>query len=454
MEQYYQFRGLLETALAGSNIQGADPFGCYGRERALRDLLGLSPTDGRLIRPIDEPSIARMELDWNECVVQTLYLSPELRRQKTRIKQSELELVTAKNQILPEVNLSFLYRWVGVGDELGLGRTSDARFPNPGSTALGELTGGDFQELAARLDVTPPAFGARRELTRIRGAQWRLTQAKAFLQEQERLLISQLSGAFGKVAVHYQLMQTNAQRWQAAESEVETRLAEFKAGRSPVDVVLDSQRRRALAQIDYYRALGEYNKSINYVDYLKGTLLASSNITLSEGPWNKKAYWDALERARERSAGTPKKYGVTRPGVVRQGPVQDANSVFGSGVDGALPAGDVILEGPADPMGLNLETYRDAIDVNDTPLSEMGEPQQMFELDPPIEPIAPGAMEPDTGPLPLPNDRSDEAAEPLPSSSVIHIGKPPSGMVSPASYQSNAAIDQSPLPVARKPLPH
>ena len=84
---------------------------------------------------------------------------------------------------------------------------------------------------------------------------------------------------------------------------MEARLAEFKGGRSPVNVVLQSQQRRADAQISYYRALGEYNKSINYVDYLKGTMLANSNITLAEGPWNKKAYWDALERARERSAG-------------------------------------------------------------------------------------------------------------------------------------------------------
>ena len=150
-------------------------------------------------------------------------------------------------------------------------------------------------------------------------------------------MVSQLSDAVAKAATHYQLVQTNAMRWQAAEQEVEARLAEFKGGRSPVNVVLQSQQRRADAQITYYRALGEYNKSINYVDYLKGTMLANSNITLAEGPWNSKAYWDALERARERSAGKHRKYGVSRPSVVRQGPVLDANAaadVIGSGAIG------------------------------------------------------------------------------------------------------------------------
>ncbi len=117
--QYFQFRGVLEAALSGSNLPGDDRFGVYGRERALRELLGLAATDGLLIRPIQEPSIARVEFDWNESVAQMLYLSPELRRNKTRIKQSELELISAKNQILPDVNLSLLYRWVGVGDTLG-----------------------------------------------------------------------------------------------------------------------------------------------------------------------------------------------------------------------------------------------------------------------------------------------------------------------------------------------
>ncbi len=49
-------------------------------------------------------------------MAQCLYLSPELRRTKIRIKQLEQEQLLAKNQILPEVDLSLLYRWVGVGD--------------------------------------------------------------------------------------------------------------------------------------------------------------------------------------------------------------------------------------------------------------------------------------------------------------------------------------------------
>jgi len=391
-EQYYQFKGQLESALAGANLPGVDRLGVYGAERALRERMGLAPTDGRLIRPITEPTIARVEFDWDESVAQAIYLHPELRRSKTRIKQNELELITAKNQILPEVNLSLLYRWVGVGDELGLGRSSSGPgFPNPGSTALGELTGGDYQEAAVRLDIQPTAIGARRELARIRNAQLRLARERAFLQDQERAHVSSLSDAWAKVSSHYQLVQTNSQRWQASEQEVQARLAEYQGGRTPVNVVLQSQLRRAQAQIDYYRALAEYNKSINYVHYLRGTLLQHNNIEIAEGPWQSKAYWDALERARERSAGRKWQYGVSRPEVVRQGPIADPQTAAAGGRfvgdEGTpLPPGDSIMwqedatfNGPLglqDALGQPID--RHPIPVNDVPLSRLQSPAEIL----------------------------------------------------------------------------
>ena len=49
-EQYYAFRGRAEEAKRDLLIA----------ERQLRYLMGLSPTDGRVIRPSDEPTLARV----------------------------------------------------------------------------------------------------------------------------------------------------------------------------------------------------------------------------------------------------------------------------------------------------------------------------------------------------------------------------------------------------------
>ncbi|KAA1259146.1 Outer membrane efflux protein [Rubripirellula obstinata] len=449
--QYYTFRGQLERALAGSNL-GGDTRGVYGHERDLREMMGLSATDGRLIRPIEEPTLARLQFDWDEIVSQMLYLSPELRRIKTTVKQRELELISAKNQILPDVNLSLLYRWVGVGDTLGPPGGSDVPAPGIGSSALGELTGGDYQEGEIRLEITPNAIGSRRERARIRGSQLRLRQIEGFLQETERLLVSQLSDAYNKVEIHYQSVQTNAQAWQASEVEVEARLAEFKGGRSPVNVVLQSQQRRADAQINYYRALSEYNKSLNYVDYLKGTMLANSNITLREGTWNKKAYWDALERARERSAGKKKQYGVTRPGVVRRGPVADANSAANYISDTSLSAGqmmppsDIALPTPAmDPMGSGIQTFRGPVDIPaDMPLSEMGD--STMELQSPAPQMRDIESVPPTAPMQSPAIPSLDS---LPDS-MDDFGN--TGEVMPIIYENEPTVSGAPAPVRRRAI--
>ena len=450
-EQYYGFRARLSSALAGSNMPGDDRFGVYGYERVMRELMGLAATDGRLIRPIQEPSLARLEFDWNESVAQMLYLSPELRNAKTVIKQRELEQVSAKNQILPEVNLSLLYRWVGVGDTLGPPERRDNSFPSRGSSALSSLTSGDFQEGVVRLEITPPAIGARRELTRIRGTQLRLQQSRAYLQDAERLLVSQLSDAVAKSATHYQLVQTNAMRWQASEQEVEARLAEYKGGRSPVNVVLQSQQRRADAQISYYRALGEYNKSINYVDYLKGTMLANNNITLAEGPWNKKAYWDALERARERSAGKQHYGGFTRPGVVRRGPILDGQNALEAEGSGTLLEEQVESEGigtdPADQLDMEI-LPSGPVEIDDTPLSELGASQN--------EMLSPrrtrsGNAAAVTTTLPKPQTTQSDSA----NHSILKPSREVKSLqtIAPMSYETNAETELSPLPVPRKPLP-
>ncbi|MEM6689471.1 MAG: TolC family protein, partial [Planctomycetota bacterium] len=353
-QQYHTFETNLKAALAGSNLPGQERFGVYGLEAQLRDLMGLSPSDGRLIRPIEEPTQARVEFDWDEAMAQMLYLSPELRRAQINIKQRELETISAKNQVLPEVNLSLLYRWVGVGDEFGAFNNANGIPPvQTGSQALEVFADGDFQEAAVTLDITPSPIGSRRELARVRGAQLQKVRQVAFYREAQRLLVGDLGDAIRKTYSHYGQLQSLAQAWQSSEAEVDARLKSYLGGREQINVVLQSQQRRATAQADYYRALAEYNKSINFVDYLRGTLLANSNITLSEGPWNDKAYWDALERARERSAGRKKVYGVTRPSVVRQGPVMskpgDMHSIgealdFGTPRTPVMPPSDQYLQ--------------------------------------------------------------------------------------------------------------
>ncbi len=329
-EQYFFFRSASETALRD----------VYTAESALRWLMGLAATDGRLIRPIDEPTTARVEFTWDEIHCEALVRNPEIRRQKWVIQQREMELIAARNQLLPQVNAVALYRWLGLGDGLVGAHRNGLNFPAAGSTAFDELTEGNYQELSLGVEVQMPV-GFRRELAGVRQAQLLLVREKAVLEDLELNASHLLAATLRDVDMYYQLAQTNFNRLAASEQEVRSVEALYQGGRATLDLLLDAQRRRAESQIAYYRSLCSYMKEIAQIHRRKGSLLEYDNVYLAEGPWPKKAYWDALGHARRRDASEHMDYGWSRPHVISRGAV-DQHSLQFDHEDG------VPVEGPAE----------------------------------------------------------------------------------------------------------
>jgi outer membrane protein TolC len=156
----------------------------YDNENELRLLMGLSATDGRLIRPKDDPTLARVEFDWTEILAESIARRPELIQQRWRVKQRELELILARNQLLPQLDVGAQYRWLGFGDDLIQATRNGVDFPGVGSTAFEELTGGKYQEFSLLFQYQMP-IGFRRELAGVRHAQLRLAREKALLEDTE-----------------------------------------------------------------------------------------------------------------------------------------------------------------------------------------------------------------------------------------------------------------------------
>lgn len=85
-EQYLVFRAQVENTLSL----------LYTAEGRLRYLMGLAPTDGRLIRPSDDPTTEFVPFDWNEILPEALQSSVELRQQREFVKQNGLKLAEAR----------------------------------------------------------------------------------------------------------------------------------------------------------------------------------------------------------------------------------------------------------------------------------------------------------------------------------------------------------------------
>jgi outer membrane protein TolC len=321
--QYFSFRAQVETALTE----------LYRTENRLRYLMGLSMSDGRLIRPADEPTTARVAFDWSGIHCEALTRRVEIRKEKWQVKQRELELIAARNLLLPRLDAVGTYRWLGLGDDLvSQSNTPVTNVPPPippntpsvPASAFGSLTNGDFQEWQLGLQLSMP-IGFRRELSGVRHQELLIARERALLQDLELEVSHQLGDSIRDVDLNYGLAQTNFNRRVAAEKEVQAVKAAYEADRVTLDLLLDAQSRRAQAESDYYRALIDYNKSIMEVHYRKGSLLDYNGVYLAEGPWPGKAYFDALREARKRDAGLYLDYGYTRPNVLSRGPIQQGS---------------------------------------------------------------------------------------------------------------------------------
>ncbi|RIK79935.1 MAG: hypothetical protein DCC67_09940 [Planctomycetota bacterium] len=380
--QYFAFRSSVETAL--TNL--------FRVENRLRYLMGLNASDGRLIRPADEPTTAPVYFDWSTVHAEALARQAELRRQRWTVKRRELELVAAKNQLLPRLDAVGRYRWLGAGDDL----IDDERNGIPpfgtGSTAFESLTSGDFQEWEMGLQFAMP-LGMRRGMTTVRHHQLLLARERQVLSDMELEVSHQMADAIRDVDLNYGVAQTNFNRRNAAEDEVEAVQAIYEVGRVTLDQVLDAQRRRAEAESAFYRSLIDYNRAIMRLHFRKGSLLEYNGVYLAEGPWPGKAYFDAMRRARQRDASWSVDYGFTRPRVISRGPVTQAPGTSQGLPPGAAAPTPFGQPAPAPPEAVPSELEQPAA-VEGEPIPLPGEPLGSAPQGSNIVPVAHWEAEP------------------------------------------------------------
>jgi len=169
-------------------------------EGKLRYLFGWASTDGRFVRPIDEPVMAPVEFDWCTSLCEALSYRPELRQERWEVKKRELALAYSKNGLLPELNVTFLYRWLGLGNRFGTAGDNNG-FPSADSAALNELFGGEFQELQFGGNFGVP-IGFRRELANVRNAQLKLAREIARVEDMELDITKELSESMRALAAN------------------------------------------------------------------------------------------------------------------------------------------------------------------------------------------------------------------------------------------------------------
>jgi outer membrane protein TolC len=313
-EQYYRFAADVEDAIHGRPIEGTrtnngSSSGTFRRsggvrvaERRLRLIIGMNLNDRQLIVPDDMPIDVSSVFDWQQARTDALTFRPELRRQRWKLKRSELERLASKNHLLPRLDVLGKYRFRGFGHNL-FGdealNVNDEFNEQINSSAYGTLLGGNLQEWELGLDMSVP-IGFRQQYAALRNAELRVAREAALLKEQERQVIYGLSNAIGEIVRTNRVRAANYNRLEAAKEQYSAIQNIWREQDTTIDLVLEAQRRVIESKIQYFQTQVEMMLAIKSVHFEKGTLFQYHNVRLAEADSHPTAQLQALDSQRRR----------------------------------------------------------------------------------------------------------------------------------------------------------
>lgn len=256
-EQYEFFRAARVQALART-LQS---------ERELRELLGLPPEDGRQVIPKDDPVIAEYEPNWQQGVIESMELRPELSAQRFAIRAAELELFRQKNGLLPDLTFVGNYTITGLSDEF--------------DGSVNVLKQNDYQDWYLGIRYRRQ-IGERTANAAVRRAQLGLSRQRATLRNLEHTIIHALYTSYQNLITQYELIQVQKDRRQAATDQLIAREQFYRQGKTTIDVLLQAQNAFADALRDESQAIVQYNQALVEWEFNKGTILINDNVALAE----------------------------------------------------------------------------------------------------------------------------------------------------------------------------
>jgi outer membrane protein TolC len=292
---FYQTKGQYELFRA-QRIQAISTV--LEDERQLRALTGLPIEDGTRLMPSDPPTLAPYQPNWTTALEECLTKRPELYMARQEVKVQQLNLLNAKNQMLPDLRFLASYDYNGLGGRLDGNSTTVGGAPE---NALRSLASGQFSDWSVGLRLVVP-LGFRFASVQVRQAQLALARAMETLKDQEMKAQRFLGRYYEQISVSYENIRANRAQREAFGEQLRARQEEYRAGRGTLDILLEAQRFWADALASEYQAIVTYNNNLVEWEYVKGTIMQHDNVMIAEGGLPACAQVRAVDHERERTA--------------------------------------------------------------------------------------------------------------------------------------------------------
>jgi len=238
------------------------------REAALRNILGLPPSDHTRIVPVTPPSMGWTGIEWDTILRTAEQYRPDLIELKLVIEADRHQLLAAGNQALPEVNASALYRWNGLS-----GRATDDRWL---STDAGQFTGWQFG-----IDVSLP-LGLRQSRAALRQRELILMRDRANLEQALHNATHLLAENYRNLTQYYEQYLAFKETREAARTNLDAQSARWAADLAIYLNVLQAITSWGDAVDSEARSLLEYNTELASLQEQMGTILEEHGVQFTE----------------------------------------------------------------------------------------------------------------------------------------------------------------------------
>ena len=254
---------------------------------SLRALINsLDPASGGDIAPADMPPLERYDVGVDEAFTQALKNRPDLKSSALGIRNRELDYAFAKNQLLPQLNLSASYWSPGIGgdqilylDNNPLTGVVIGRIPGGGDLALRDAFHFKYNNwsVALSLDVPLNSVFSRAAAAQARAS---LDQETARMKNSEQQAYLEIRTAVRAVQTNYERVNAYKVARELAEEKLAAEQAKLEAGLTTTFVVLSYQRDLSNARLMELSALIDHTLSIARLEKAMGTSLEKKNIQL------------------------------------------------------------------------------------------------------------------------------------------------------------------------------
>jgi outer membrane protein TolC len=241
------------------------------REAALRNLLGLPPSDGKRLVPVTPPNAEQLQFHWEELLAMAERNRPELIELKLVLEADRQSLLMARNEALPNVDANMLYRWNGLEGRTPTGARISTR-------------GGQYTDWTLGVTFSVP-LGLRSERAKLRRQELVIARDRANLRQGIHEMTHALATTLRSLDQYHRQYREFRDIRADATLNLQERRARWKAGgvggQTYVEVLLAITDWGNTVSSEA-QALAQYNAELANLELETGTILNTHGIRFYE----------------------------------------------------------------------------------------------------------------------------------------------------------------------------